>query len=84
MHQGYNAIQWDLIHLDYLLNTPIQTGHHPAEFTKKNIDVFRKQIKSLGFSYDWDREIGTTSDPEYYKWTQWIFTKLYDQGLALY
>ena len=59
----------------------IQTGHHPAEFTKKNIDVFRKQIKSLGFSYDWDREIAT-SDPEYYKWTQWIFTKLYDQGLA--
>ncbi len=56
----------------------IQTGHHPAEFTKKNIDVFRKQIKSLGFSYDWDREIAT-SDPEYYKWTQWIFTKLYDQ-----
>ena len=51
------------------------------EFTKKNIDVFRKQIKSLGFSYDWDREIAT-SDPEYYKWTQWIFTKLYDQGLA--
>ena len=59
----------------------IQTGHHPAEFTKKNIDVFRDQIKSLGFSYDWDREIAT-SDPEYYKWTQWIFTKLYDAGLA--
>jgi leucyl-tRNA synthetase len=59
----------------------IQTGHHPAEFTKKNIDVFRNQIKSLGFSYDWDREIAT-SDPEYYKWTQWIFTKLYDAGLA--
>jgi len=59
----------------------IQTGHHPAEFTKKNIDTFRKQIKSLGFSYDWDREV-STSDPEYYKWTQWIFTKLYDAGLA--
>jgi len=59
----------------------IQTGHHPAEFTKKNIDIFRNQIKSLGFSYDWDREIAT-SDPEYYKWTQWIFTKLYDAGLA--
>ena len=59
----------------------IQTGHHPAEFTKKNIEVFRGQIKSLGFSYDWDREIAT-SDPEYYKWTQWIFTKLYDAGLA--
>lgn len=59
----------------------IQTGHHPAEFTKKNIDTFRDQIKSLGFSYDWDREV-STSDPEYYKWTQWIFTKLYDAGLA--
>lgn len=59
----------------------IQTGNHPAEFTEKNIDVFRNQIKSLGFSYDWDREIAT-SDPDYYKWTQWIFTKLYDQGLA--
>ena len=59
----------------------IQTGNHPAEFTKKNIDVFRKQIKTLGFSYDWDREIAT-SDADYYKWTQWIFTKLYDQGLA--
>ena len=59
----------------------IQTGHHPAEFTKKNIEVFKGQIKSLGFSYDWDREIAT-SDPEYYKWTQWIFTKLYDHGLA--
>ena len=59
----------------------IQTGHHPAEFTKKNIDVFRKQIKSLGFSYDWDREIAT-SDPEYYKWTQWIFLQLFKHGLA--
>lgn len=59
----------------------IQTGHHPAEFTKKNIEVFKGQIKSLGFSYDWDREIAT-SDPEYYKWTQWIFTKLYEAGLA--
>lgn len=59
----------------------INTGNHPAEFTQKNIDVFRKQIQSLGFSYDWDREIATSS-PEYYKWTQWIFTKLYDMGLA--
>ncbi len=59
----------------------IQTGNHPAEFTKKNIDVFRNQIQSLGFSYDWDREIAT-SDPKYYKWTQWIFLKLYDAGLA--
>lgn len=59
----------------------IQTGNHPAKFTEANIDVFRKQIKALGFSYDWDREIATSS-PEYYKWTQWIFTKLYDMGLA--
>ncbi len=59
----------------------IQTGNHPAEFTQKNIDVFKKQIKALGFSYDWDREVAT-SDPDYYKWTQWIFTKLFEKGLA--
>lgn len=59
----------------------IQTGHHPSLFTKQNIDHFREQIKALGFSYDWDREIAT-SDPDYYKWTQWIFEKLYDKGLA--
>lgn len=59
----------------------IQTGNHPSIFTKKNIDHFREQIKSLGFSYDWDREIAT-SDPEYYKWTQWIFLQLYNAGLA--
>ncbi|WP_455677508.1 leucine--tRNA ligase [Sharpea azabuensis] len=59
----------------------IKTGHHPAEFTYKNIDNFRRQIKSLGFSYDWDREI-RTCDPDYYKWTQWVFKKMYDAGLA--
>ncbi len=59
----------------------ITTGNHPAEFTTNNINTFRNQIKSLGFSYDWDREIAT-SNPDYYKWTQWIFTKLYDMGLA--
>lgn len=59
----------------------IQTGHHPSVFTEKNIDHFRDQIQALGFSYDWDREIAT-SHPDYYKWTQWIFTKLYEQGLA--
>ena len=48
---------------------------------KHNIDNFRRQIKSLGFSYDWDREVNTT-DPQYYKWTQWIFLKLYEKGLA--
>ncbi|WP_304937713.1 leucine--tRNA ligase [Dubosiella newyorkensis] len=59
----------------------IQTGHHPSIFTQQNIDHFRDQIKSLGFSYDWDREIAT-SDPSYYKWTQWIFIQLYNAGLA--
>ncbi len=59
----------------------IQTGTHPAETTAKNIDYFRTQIKSLGFSYDWDREINST-DPKYYRWTQWIFLQLYKKGLA--
>jgi len=58
-----------------------QTGVHPAEATRRNIETFRRQIKSLGFSYDWDREINT-SDPRYYRWTQWIFLKLYERGLA--
>lgn len=59
----------------------IRTGTHPAITTEKNINTYRRQLKSLGFSYDWSREIAT-SDPSYYKWTQWIFTKLYEQGLA--
>ncbi|WP_289220672.1 leucine--tRNA ligase [Ileibacterium valens] len=59
----------------------IQTGNHPSIFTNQNIDHFRDQIQALGFSYDWDREIAT-SDPSYYKWTQWIFEKLYEKGLA--
>lgn len=59
----------------------IKTGHHPAEFTYNNIENFKRQIKSLGFSYDWDKQINTC-DPEYYKWTQWIFKKLYEAGLA--
>ncbi|MGM9924261.1 MAG: leucine--tRNA ligase [Bacillus sp. (in: firmicutes)] len=81
--QGYNVLHpmgWDAFGLpaeQYALDT----GNDPAEFTEKNIDTFRRQIKSLGFSYDWDREINTT-DPNYYKWTQWIFTKLYEKGLA--
>jgi len=58
-----------------------QTGMHPAEATRKNIETFRRQIKSLGFSYDWDREINT-SDPSYYRWTQWVFLRLYERGLA--
>ncbi|WP_088103885.1 leucine--tRNA ligase [Halalkalibacter urbisdiaboli] len=81
--QGYNVLHpmgWDAFGLpaeQYALDT----GNDPAEFTKQNIDNFRRQIKSLGFSYDWDREVNTT-DPEYYKWTQWIFLKLYEKGLA--
>src|SRR6516165_4636470 len=59
----------------------IATGTHPRETTARNIATFRRQLKSLGFSYDWSREIAT-SDPSYYKWTQWIFTKLYEKGLA--
>ena len=59
----------------------IQTGNHPDGFTKQNIETFTKQLKMLGFSYDWDREV-STSDPNYYKWTQWIFKKLYEDGYA--
>ena len=62
-------------------NYAIQTGTHPAVTTKANVDHFRQQIKSLGFSYDWDRELSTT-DVDYYKWTQWIFLQLYKKGLA--
>ncbi|MGC8764724.1 MAG: leucine--tRNA ligase [Brevinematia bacterium] len=62
-------------------NYAIQTGTHPAETTYKNIARFREQIKSFGFCYDWDREVATC-DPEYYKWTQWIFLKLFEKGLA--
>ncbi len=62
-------------------NYAIQTGTHPAATTASNIDRFRTQIKSLGFSYDWDREV-STCDPDYYKWTQWIFLKLFERGLA--
>lgn len=81
--QGYNVLHpmgWDAFGLP-AEQFAIQTGNHPLEFTKKNINTFRNQIQSLGFSYDWDREISTT-DPDYYKWTQWIFTKLFDRGLA--
>jgi len=62
-------------------NYAIQTGTHPAVTTKANIERFTKQIKALGFSYDWDREV-STSDEEYYKWTQWIFLQLFKRGLA--
>ncbi|OGN61539.1 MAG: leucine--tRNA ligase [Chlamydiae bacterium RIFCSPHIGHO2_12_FULL_27_8] len=59
----------------------IRTGTHPKITTKKNIEIYKRQLKIIGFSYDWDREI-STSDSSYYKWTQWIFTKLYEKGLA--
>ena len=59
----------------------IKTGNHPGEFTQKNIEHFTKQMKALGLSYDWDRAI-STSDPSYYKWTQWIFKQMYLKGLA--
>jgi len=59
----------------------VQTGTHPAITTQRNVDRFREQLKSLGFAYDWQRELSTT-DPAYYKWTQWIFLKLFERGLA--
>ena len=80
---GYNVLHpmgWDAFGLpaeQYALDT----GNDPREFTQKNIETFKRQIKELGFSYDWDREVNTT-DPNYYKWTQWIFIKLYEKGLA--
>ncbi|GAA1383593.1 leucine--tRNA ligase [Peribacillus frigoritolerans] len=81
--QGYNVLHpigWDAFGLP-AEQYAIDTGNDPAEFTEHNINTFRRQIKALGFSYDWDREINTT-DPGYYKWTQWIFLKLYEKGLA--
>lgn len=81
--QGYNVLHpigFDAFGLpaeQYALST----GNDPREFTERNIAIFREQLKSLGLAYDWDREI-STCDPEYYKWTQWIFTKLHEKGLA--
>ena len=81
--QGYNVLHpmgWDAFGLP-AEQYALKTGNSPREFTKKNINNFRRQIKSLGLSYDWDREVNTT-DPAYYKWTQWIFEQLYKRGLA--
>ncbi|MGB0757795.1 MAG: leucine--tRNA ligase [Patescibacteria group bacterium] len=81
--QGYNVLHpmgWDAFGLP-AENYAIKAGVAPAESTTTNVNTFRKQIQSLGFSYDWDREVDTSS-PEYYKWTQWIFLKLYEKGLA--
>ena len=81
--QGYNVLHpmgWDAFGLpaeQYAINT----GNHPDGFTRNNIETFKRQLKMLGFSFDWDREF-STCDPEYYKWTQWIFKQLFNDGLA--
>ncbi len=81
--EGYNVlypIGWDAFGLP-TENYAIKTGIHPIKVTKQNTDTFRKQLKSLGFSFDWSREVNTT-DPKYYKWTQWIFLQMFKKGLA--
>lgn len=82
--QGYNVLHpmgWDAFGLP-AEQFAIKTGNHPGGFTEDNINNFRRQIKMLGFSYDWDKEI-STADPSFYKWTQWIFSSLYKDGLAV-
>ena len=81
--KGFNVLHpmgWDAFGLP-AEQYAVETGTHPAVTTKKNVDRFREQIRMLGFSYDWDREVNTT-DPRYYRWTQWIFEQLYRKGLA--
>ena len=81
--RGFNVLHpmgWDAFGLPAERHA-VRTGEHPAIITGKNCDTFRRQIQRLGLSYDWDREINTT-DPGYYKWTQWIFSILYERGLA--
>ncbi len=81
--EGFNVLYpmgWDAFGLP-AEQYAVETGTHPAVTTKKNVDRFREQIRALGFSYDWDREVNTT-DPKYYRWTQWIFEQLYKKGLA--
>ena len=81
--EGYNVlypIGWDAFGLP-TENYAIKTGKDPRVVTKKNTDTFRRQLKSIGFSFDWSREINTT-DPKYYKWTQWIFLQFFKKGLA--
>ncbi len=80
---GYNVMHpqgWDAFGLP-AENYAVKTGVHPSETTQKSINTFKKQINSMGFSYDWDREVNS-SDPDYYKWTQWFFLLLYKNGLA--
>jgi len=81
--KGFNVLHpmgWDAFGLP-AENYALESGTHPKITTEKNINIFRRQIKSFGFSYDWDREINTT-DPKYYKWTQWIFLQMYKKGLV--
>ena len=81
--QGYNVLHpmgWDAFGLP-AEQYAIKTGNHPAKFTEKNIATFKRQLKMLGLSFDWDKEI-STCDPKFYKWTQWIFKQLYNDGLA--
>ena len=81
--RGFNVLHpmgWDAFGLP-AEQYAVETGTHPAVTTKRNVDRFREQIRALGFSYDWDREVNTT-DPTYYRWTQWIFEQLYRKGLA--
>jgi leucyl-tRNA synthetase len=81
--KGFNVLHpmgWDAFGLP-AEQYALQTGTHPAITTRKNIETFKRQIQALGFSYDWDREV-STCDESYYKWTQWIFRKLYEKGLA--
>ncbi len=81
--QGFNVLHpmgWDAFGLP-AEQYAIKTGNHPAKFTANNIETFKKQLKMLGLSFDWDKEFATC-DPDYYKWTQWIFKQLYEDGLA--
>jgi leucyl-tRNA synthetase len=82
-HRGFNVLHpmgWDAFGLPAEQHA-LKTGVHPALTTRRNIETFRRQLRAFGFSYDWAREVDTT-DPSYYRWTQWIFLKLYERGLA--
>jgi len=81
--QGFNVLHpfgWDAFGLP-AERAAVREGLHPAAITERNVATFRKQIQGLGFSYDWEREVNTSS-PDYYRWTQWIFLQLYEKGLA--